>query len=93
VPGRDHLGHADLTVRRAKHGPWQQWLLGDGYRIAGVKEYRDLGKIDRASRRPPEQSHALTLGSRRLSCRHREFLPEGSGAIGASTIETLSLYA
>ena len=93
VPGRDHLGNADLTVRRAQHGPGQQRLLGDGYRVIGVEEYRDLGQIDRVSRSAPEQCHALTLGSRRLSCRHREILPEGSGAIGASRIETLSLYA
>ena len=93
VPRRDHLRHADLAVRRPQHGSWQQRLLGDGYRVVGVEEHRDLGQIDRAGRRPPQQCHALTLGSRRLSCRHREILPEGSGAIGASRIETLSLYA
>jgi hypothetical protein len=92
VPRRDHLSHAYLAVRSPQHGSWQQRLLGDGYRIVGVEEYRHLGEIDRASRRPPQQCHALTLGSRRLSCRHREILPEGSGAIGASRIETLSLY-
>jgi hypothetical protein len=93
VARRDHLGNADLAVRHAQHGSWQQWLLGDGHRVVGVEEYRDLGQIDRASRRPPQQCHALTLGSGRLCRRHREILPERSGAIGASRIEPLSIYA
>jgi hypothetical protein len=93
MPGRDHLGNADLAVSRAQHGSWQQRLLGDGHRVVGVEEYRDFGQIDRASRRPPQQCHALTLGSGRLCRRHHEILPESSGAIGASRIETLSMYA
>ena len=50
-------------------------------RIMGVEEYRDLGQVDRPSRRPPQQRYALASRSWRLCRRHCQILLKSTGAI------------